>query len=88
MGIRVRVVPRAGRDEVCDEADGAVKVRLRAPPVDGKANRALCALLAKRLGLRKRAVVIATGETSRYKQVVVHGLSEADVRARLGLAGG
>lgn len=60
-----------------------LKARLTAPPVDGAANEALVALLAERLGIPKRQVVIVRGATSRQKVVEVVGLSPADVRQRL-----
>jgi len=60
-----------------------LKVRLTAPPVDGAANEALVALLAERLGVPKRQVVIVRGATSRQKVVEVVGLSPSDVRQRL-----
>jgi uncharacterized protein (TIGR00251 family) len=68
--ISVRVIPNAGRDEVVGWMDGAVlKVKLQAVPEDGRANRALCALLAARLGCRPREVRIVAGEKSRAKLV-------------------
>ncbi len=68
--------------EVGEEGE-RLKVRLTAPPVDGAANEALVALLAERLGVPKRQVVIVRGATSRQKVVEVVGLNLADVRQRL-----
>ena len=65
------------------ERDGAVLIRIAAPPVDGKANAALIAFVAKTLGLPKGAVTIIRGETSRNKVIRVEGQSPADVRAAL-----
>lgn len=65
------------------ERDGAVLIRIAAPPVDGKANQALIAFVAKTLGLPKGAVTIIRGETSRTKVIRVEGRSPADVRAAL-----
>ena len=65
------------------ERDGAVLIRIAAPPVDGKANQALIAFVAKTLGLPKGAVTILRGETSRNKVIRVEGQSPADVRAAL-----
>ena len=65
------------------ERDGAVLIRIAAPPVDGKANQALIAFVAKTLGLPKGAVTIIRGETSRNKVIRVEGQSPADVRAAL-----
>lgn len=61
--------PRASKDEVIGEHDGAVKIRIAAPPVDGEANAALVAFLAKQFGVAKRAVQIESGHTGRRKSV-------------------
>ncbi|MBM4467450.1 MAG: YggU family protein [Chloroflexi bacterium] len=60
----VRVVPRASRNEIVGVQGDALKVRLTAPPVEGKANEALVAFLAQRLGVRKSQVEIVAGGTS------------------------
>ena len=82
-GVRfeVRVAPRASRDAVLGVHEGALKVALTAPPVDGEANAALVAFVAKRLGVAKRDVVIVRGETSRQKQLEVRGVGAEAVRA-------
>ena len=74
----VRVAPRASRNRIIGVQDGALKVALTAPPVDGAANEALIKLLAKQLGLAKSAVEIVRGERGRTKLLRVHG---ADVGA-------
>jgi uncharacterized protein (TIGR00251 family) len=79
--VGVHVQPRASRDEVVGMHGAALKVRLRAPPVDGAANDALVALLAERLGVPRRAVRIVAGGTSRAKMVEIDGTTEAAVRA-------
>lgn len=79
----LRVVPRASRDGVAGAMGDALKIRLRAPPVEGKANQALIAFLADRLGVSKRAVAIVCGETGRAKRVRVAGISAAAAAARL-----
>lgn len=76
----VRVSPRASRDAIASVHDGALKVALRAPPVEGAANAALIAMLAKALGVSKRAVTITSGQASRNKRVRVEGVTAADVR--------
>ena len=81
--VRVRVIPRAGADAVAGERDGAVLIRLAAPPVDGKANAALIAFVAKALGVPKRAVRIVRGETSRDKAIAVDGMAAVEARAAL-----
>ena len=82
--IPVRVTPRSARDEVTGWRDGALRVRLRAPPVEGKANEALRKLLAQRLGVAQSAVILVSGETGRLKRIRVDGIDEAQVREKLG----
>jgi uncharacterized protein (TIGR00251 family) len=77
----VRVAPRASREGVQGEHDGAIKIALTAPPVDGAANAALVAFLARALGVAKRDVSIVRGETSRQKRVEVRGATAGSVRA-------
>jgi hypothetical protein len=82
MNIRVRLIPRASRDEIAGWRDGRLLVRVSAPPLEGKANRALRKLLAKRLGIAQGRVEIARGERSRDKLVAID-LEAATVRRRL-----
>jgi uncharacterized protein (TIGR00251 family) len=81
--LTVRVTPRSASDEVIGWQDEALRVRLRAPPVDGKATEALRRLLAARLDVALSAVQIVSGGTSRTKRLRVEGLTEAEARARL-----
>ena len=69
MGTRlsVRVIPNAAKDEIVGTVDGVLKIKLRAVPEDGKANKALCALLSKQHGCRPRDIRILSGEKSRHK---------------------
>lgn len=83
--LRVRVQPRAKRDEVVGERAGAIVIRLKAPPVDGKANAALVAFIAKAANLPRSHVEIVRGASSREKAVRVSGVSEQDLRRALGL---
>jgi len=86
MLISVRVIPRSRKNSVEWDGEGEggrLKVRLTASPVDGAANEALVALLAERLGVPKRQVVIVRGATSRLKVVEVAGLNPVDLRLRL-----
>lgn len=80
----MRVQPRASRDALAGERDGALLVRLTAPPVEGAANAALVRLLGKTLGVAPSALRILAGSTGRSKVVAVEGLDAAAVRARLG----
>lgn len=84
----VRVQPRARRDEIVGwRADGALSVRVTAPPLDGRANAAVGALLAEALGVRPAAVSVIRGERSRDKVVRVAGLAHTEIRRRLGAGG-
>jgi uncharacterized protein len=69
----VRVVPRAARSAVTGEHDGALRVRLASPPVDGAANEELVRVLARALDLPARDVEITSGHTSKVKQVRARG---------------
>ncbi len=73
----MRVVPRASRSGVAGEHDGALRVRVAAPPVDGAANEELARTLARALGVAARDVLITSGHTSKLKQVrVLHATRE------------
>ncbi|HEU5184961.1 MAG TPA: DUF167 domain-containing protein [Gemmatimonadaceae bacterium] len=80
-GVRfeVRVQPRASRNEVTGEREGALRVRLTAPPVEGAANDALIELLAKALHVAKRDVRIISGVTARTKVVEIDGVTAEHV---------
>jgi uncharacterized protein (TIGR00251 family) len=69
--LSVRVQPRASRDELAAPLADALKVRITAPPVDGKANAHLAAFLAKTFGVAKSDVVLESGESSRIKRLRV-----------------
>jgi uncharacterized protein (TIGR00251 family) len=71
----VRVQPRASRTGVAGELDGALKVRLAAPPVDGEANEELTAALAKLFHVSRRRVEIISGQTSKNKLIRITGVS-------------
>ncbi len=79
----VRVQPRASRDAVGGEWQGALKVRLTAPPVDDKANEALRRLLAARLNVPLAAVAILSGSRGRTKRLAVSGVTAEQVRELL-----
>jgi hypothetical protein len=86
VAIKVRVIPRAARSGVAGTRGDRLLVRLHAPPVDGAANTALVEVLADALGVPRRAVSIASGQTSREKEIRVAGLDPATARSRLGLS--
>ncbi|HEY8563708.1 MAG TPA: DUF167 domain-containing protein [Pyrinomonadaceae bacterium] len=71
----VRVVPRASRSEVVGEHDGALKVKISSPPVDGAANAELIKLLSKAFGVSKSEVEILSGQASKTKQIKITNLT-------------
>ena len=81
--LRVVAHPGAGRTSVVGVHGDALKVRVGAPPVGGRANVALIELVAEIFGVKEAAVSISSGETSRTKRVVVDGVSAGDARRRL-----
>jgi len=83
--LSVRLQPRARRDEVVGERGGVVVIRVTAPPVDGKANEALCRLIAKAAGVPPSRVSVVRGHTARDKVVRVEGVALAALRAGLGV---
>ena len=80
----VRLTPRASRDAIVGFEGETLRVRVSAPRVEGRANRALERLLAKRLRLSRGAVRVVAGQASRSKVVAVDGLVAAELRRRLG----
>ncbi len=83
--LAVKVIPNAPRSEVLGWLGDALKVKVHAPPVEGRANKALCEFLADELGLPTRAVTVARGGTSRQKLLRISGLTLAEVKAKLGV---
>jgi uncharacterized protein (TIGR00251 family) len=81
--VQIRLQPRARRDEVVGERAGAIVVRVTAPPVDGRANVALCALVAKRAGVAPSRVSVVRGHTGRDKVVRIEDADADAVRRAL-----
>ena len=81
--LRVHIIPNAKIDKVSGEYNSAIKIKLRAPAVDGKANAALRRFLAERLSIPQRAIVLERGERSRDKVIRIDDLSEEEVLRRL-----
>jgi uncharacterized protein (TIGR00251 family) len=78
---RIRVVPRASRSEMAGIQGDALKLRITAPPVEGKANEECIRLLAETLGVKKGQVTIIAGHASRTKTVVVDGVKAKEIAA-------
>jgi uncharacterized protein (TIGR00251 family) len=79
----VRVQPRASRDEIAGETGGALKVRLRAPALEDRANEALVEYLAELLKTPRSAVRILSGERSRTKRIEIRGVTRQQILALL-----
>ena len=79
----VRVYPGAPRNQIAVSTEGTWRIRVAAPPLEGKANKELVDFLSKILGVSKSAVTISRGLTSRNKVITVEGLSQAEVTRRL-----
>jgi len=85
--LEVRVQPRARRNEVVGRQGVALRVRVTAPPSDGRANEAVIELLARTLGVPRSSLAIVAGAASRDKRVRVSGRSLDDLRALMDGAG-
>jgi uncharacterized protein len=83
VDIRVRLTPRAASERIAPGPDGAYAVRVTVAPVDGRANEALCRLIADRAGVARSRVSVVRGAKARNKVVRVEGIEAADLRARL-----
>ena len=81
--ISIRAAPRAAKNAVQGVLGDALKIRLQAPPVEGKANEALVKFLAEVLDVPPRAVRLLSGETGRNKRVLVAGARLENVRQKL-----
>jgi hypothetical protein len=82
--IAVRLRPRAHKDELIGMRDGVLQARVSSAPVDGKANKALCRLIAKRVGVAPSKVSVVRGAKSRDKLVRVEGVESDALREALG----
>ncbi len=85
VSLLVHVLPRAGKTEVVGWHGDAVKIRLKAPPVDGAANEELIKFLSKTIRVPRSAVRIASGVTSRRKRIEVDGVSQHELLTALGI---
>jgi uncharacterized protein len=83
--LAIKAIPNAPRSEVMGWLGEALKVKVHAPPLEGRANEVLCEFLADELELPRRAVTVLRGDTSRQKVIRIDGLDLATVKARLGL---
>ena len=81
--LRVYVIPNAKIDSVVGEYGGTIKIKLRAPAVEGKANAALIRFLAQQLKLPRHAIILKSGHRSRDKLIGIDGLTAQDVHTRM-----
>lgn len=81
--LRFHIVPNAKIDKVAGEHGSAIKIKLRAQAVEGKANAALRCFLADQLNISQRAIILEHGQRSRDKVIRIDGMTEEDVRSRL-----
>jgi uncharacterized protein (TIGR00251 family) len=81
--LRFHIVPNRKIDKVAGEHGGAIKIKLRAQAVEGKANAALRCFLADQLNISQRAIILEHGQRSRDKVIRIDGMTEEDVRSRL-----
>jgi uncharacterized protein len=81
--LAIKAIPNAPRNAVAGWLGDALKVRVHAPALEGRANDELCEFIADTLGLPRRAVTVAQGEKSRQKVLAITGLTLAEARTRL-----
>jgi uncharacterized protein (TIGR00251 family) len=80
--LQIKAAPNAAEDEIQGWLGNSLKVKIQAPPTDGKANERLCAFLTEKLCLPRGAVVLISGTSSRQKRLSVQDLSDQQVRER------
>jgi len=78
--LTIRVVPRASKNEISGELGDAIKIRLQAPPVEGKANKALIQFLSDALNIQWNRISILSGDTGRNKRVLIRGISAEELQ--------
>jgi uncharacterized protein len=81
--LTVKVTPNAGRNEITGFKEGVLHVKIGAPPDKGKANKELVDFLAERLGIRKSAISILKGDTSRSKVIAIEGVNNQEAIKKL-----
>lgn len=83
LEIRVRVTPNSSQESVCFDAEEGLIVKLKSPPVEGRANKALIKIVARRLGVAPTRITVSKGLASRNKTVLVQELSDVEATERL-----
>ena len=82
--IKVKLLPKSSRNQIVGGEGDLLKVKVVAPPIEGKANKALVALLARKLRVPKGAIEIISGKSSKLKSIRINGLSREDVDRAMG----
>ena len=83
MTLMLQVQPNAKRNEVLGFAEGILRLKIAAPPVEGKANKELISFLSKTLGINKSSITIDRGHTSKVKIVTILGLDRDQIYERI-----
>ena len=83
--LAIKAIPGAPKNQVCGWLGEALKIKIQAPPVEGRANDALIEFLAEALEVPRRTVTLMRGDTSRHKTVRIDGLDLAEAKRRLGV---
>jgi uncharacterized protein (TIGR00251 family) len=81
--INIRLIPRASANKITGILDNAIKIRLQAPPVDGKANKALIKFLSKLFKIPASHITLISGETNRNKRILINGIKKVFVKETL-----
>ncbi len=81
--LMIKVIPSSSRDSISGWSGNTLRVRVRAPPEKGRANKAVTRLLAKRFGLATKDVVIVSGLTRQIKCIELSSITESEVRSKL-----
>jgi hypothetical protein len=81
--LKIHLVPRSSRDQLVSCTGDQLKIKITTPPVEGRANQALIAFLAKQLGIAKSRVELVSGETSKQKRILIHGLNLDEIHTLL-----
>ncbi len=81
--LTLHIVPRSSKTEICGEHGNALKIKLQAPPVEGKANKALIEFLSGTFDIPCNCISILSGDTGRSKRIQISGISEEDLLSKL-----
>lgn len=83
MIIEVKLKPKAKNNEILGFKNGVLQIRVKDPPIEGRANKALVRLLAKRLKIAKSCIKIKSGETAKIKKLIIECIEEKEIFKQL-----